>query len=55
MFSFDFLEKDQGIVSSLNFVDDFRDLEGRRMRIPQIYVCNLLYFLLKAAAFDVSS
>ena len=32
-----------------------RDLEGRRMRIAQIYVCVLLYFLLKAAAFDVPS
>ena len=31
-----------------------RDLEGRRMRIAQIYACVLLYFLLKAAAFDVS-
>ena len=30
-----------------------RDLEGRRMRIAQIYACVLLYFLLKAVAFDV--
>ena len=28
---------------------------GRRMGIVQIYVCLLLYFLLKAAAFDVPS
>ena len=35
------------------FIHDTRDLEGRRMRIAQIYVCVLLYFLLKAAAFDV--
>ena len=33
----------------------FRDLEERRMRIVQIYVYVLLYFLLKAAAFDVPS
>ena len=32
-----------------------RDLEGRRMRIAQIYACFLLYFLLKGAAFDVPS
>ena len=31
-----------------------RDLEGRRMRIAQIYVCILLYFLLKSTASDVS-
>ena len=33
----------------------FRDLEERMMRIAQIYVYVLLYFLLKAAAFDVPS
>ena len=32
-----------------------RDLEGRRMGIAQIYIYVLLYFLLKAATFDVSS
>ena len=32
-----------------------RDLEGRNMRIVQIYVCVLLYFLLKVAAIDVPS
>ena len=30
-----------------------RDLEERRMRFAQIYIHVLLYFLLKAAAFDV--
>ena len=38
------------IINDLN-----RDLEGRRMRIVQIYVCVLVYFLLKASAFDVPS
>ena len=39
------------------YIDVFipRDLEGRRMRIAKIYACVLLYFLLKAAAFDVLS
>ena len=32
-----------------------RDFEWRRMRIAQIYACVILYFLLKAAAFDVPS
>ena len=32
-----------------------KDLKGRRMRIAQIYACVQLYFLLKAAAFDVPS
>ena len=32
-----------------------KNLEERRMRITQIYVCVLLYFLLKAATFDVPS
>ena len=32
-----------------------RDLEGRRMRIAQIYACVLFSFLLKVAAFDVQS
>ena len=31
------------------------DLEGRRMRIAQIYVCLLFYFLLKVANFDAPS
>ena len=33
----------------------YRDLEGRKMRIAQIYVCVISYFLLKAVAFDVPS
>ena len=32
-----------------------RDLEGRRMKIAQIYACVLLHFPLKAAAFDAPS
>ena len=43
---------------NLNYIDKFscfRDLEERRMRIAQICACVLLYFLLKAAAFDVPS
>ena len=43
---------------NLNYIDKFscfRDLQGRRMRIAQICDCVLLYFLLKAAAFDVPS
>ena len=36
-------------------VSIIRDLEGRRVRKAQIYVCVLLYFLLKVAAFDVPS
>ena len=36
-------------------VNKTRDLEERRMRIAQTYVCVLLYFLLKATAFDVPS
>ena len=32
-----------------------RNLEGRSMRIEQIYACVLLYFSLKVAAFDVPS
>ena len=32
-----------------------RDLEGRGMRIVQIYFCVLLHFLLKVAAFDFPS
>ena len=40
------------LVDSLSFS---RDLEGRRMRIAQIYACALLYFILKAVVFDVLS
>ena len=37
------------------FISKSKDSEVRRMRIAQIYVSVLLYFLLKAAAFDVPS
>ena len=32
-----------------------RDLKGRRMRIAQIDICVLWYFLLKAVSLDVPS
>ena len=43
------------LVLLVPFVGVIRDLEGRRMRIVRFYVCGLLYFLLKVAAFDVPS
>ena len=38
-----------------DFLTYYRDLEGRRVGIAQIYACVLLYFLLKSAPFDVPS
>ena len=43
-----------GVTSCEGFTET-RDLEERRMGIAQIYACVLLYFLLKAATFDVPS
>ena len=36
-------------------IDFIRDFEGRRMRIAQIYDYVLMYFLSKAAVFNVPS